>query len=85
MSIEQHLRECVKCDVCVESLGLTFDAVALDKVPEPEPAYWAYFARNVRNRAKSRAESRRALPEIIRGLRGRGYEFVTVSELLAVQ
>jgi len=31
---------------------------------------------------KSRAETRKALPEIIDRLRQTGYEFVTVSELL---
>jgi peptidoglycan-N-acetylglucosamine deacetylase len=33
----------------------------------------------------SRRESLRAVPEIIRGLKGRGFRFVTVSELLALQ
>jgi peptidoglycan/xylan/chitin deacetylase (PgdA/CDA1 family) len=31
----------------------------------------------------SRAESRRAVPAIVHGLRQRGYRFVTVSELMA--
>jgi chitin deacetylase len=33
---------------------------------------------------EGRTESRRALPGVIRGLQDRGYEFVTVSELLAL-
>lgn len=32
---------------------------------------------------RSRAESRRAVPAIVHGLRARGYRFVTVSELMA--
>lgn len=33
----------------------------------------------------SRAESRRAVPAIVRGLRARGYRFVTVSELMTLE
>ena len=57
--IERHLEQCPACAACVEALRRTFDAVGADKVPEPEPAYWAYFAQNVRKRAESRADSRR--------------------------
>jgi peptidoglycan/xylan/chitin deacetylase (PgdA/CDA1 family) len=35
--------------------------------------------------AKDRTASRKALPDIIEGLQERGYRFVTVSELLALQ
>ncbi len=34
--------------------------------------------------AEGRAETRRALPAIIRGLKARGYRLVTVSELVAL-
>jgi hypothetical protein len=58
-SIARHLEECPVCRASVESLRLVLDAAGSDKVPEPEPAYWAYFAQNVAGRVKSRAESRR--------------------------
>ncbi len=58
-SIERHLGECPACRAAVESLRLALGAAVSDRVPEPEPAYWAYFARNVRKRAESRVESRR--------------------------
>jgi hypothetical protein len=57
--IEKHLAECRSCAAYVESLNRAFDAVSADKVPEPGPAYWAYFAANVTNRAAARAESRK--------------------------
>jgi hypothetical protein len=31
----------------------------MDKAPEPEPAYWAYFASNVKRRVQDRAEKRK--------------------------
>ncbi len=57
--IEEHLAECRSCAAYAESLRRAFDAVSADRIPEPEPAYWAYFARNVKNRAAARAESRK--------------------------
>jgi len=58
-SIEGHLEECPACKASVESLRRVLDAAGADRVPEPEPAYWAYFAQNVTSRVKSRADSRK--------------------------
>lgn len=57
--IERHLEECPACRASVESLRRVLDAAGSDKVPEPDPAYWAYFSRNVASRVRSRAESRK--------------------------
>ena len=58
-SIQAHLEECPACGAAVESLRRALGAAASDRVPEPEPAYWAYFAGNVRSRVASRAESKK--------------------------
>lgn len=57
--IEEHLAECPSCTARVESLRRAFGAVSVDRAPEPEPAYWAYFAEKVKSRAAARAESRK--------------------------
>ena len=58
-SIEKHIEECPACAVSVGALRRTLEVAAMDRVPEPEPAYWAHFAGNVENRVRSRAESRK--------------------------
>ncbi|MGD9140409.1 MAG: zf-HC2 domain-containing protein [bacterium] len=57
--IEEHLKVCPHCRAQVESLKRTLDIAAIDRVPEPEPAYWEHFAGNVRHRIRDRAESRK--------------------------
>ena len=59
VDIERHLEECPSCAACVASLRRALEAASSDRVPEPEPAYWAYFTGNVRSRAKARVESRK--------------------------
>ena len=59
VDIERHLEECPSCAACVASLRRALEAASSDRVPEPELAYWAYFAGNVRSRAKARVESRK--------------------------
>lgn len=58
-AIERHLEECPACRTYVELLRRTLGAASADEVPEPDPAYWAYFAQNVKRRAESRAGSRK--------------------------
>lgn len=57
--IEKHLKECSECRAQIESLKHTLHVAAMDRVPEPEPAYWEHFAGNVRHRIRDRAESRK--------------------------
>ncbi len=57
--IEEHIRRCPACRGRVESLRRTLDLAAMDRVPEPVPAYWEHFAAGVRHRIRSRAESRK--------------------------
>jgi hypothetical protein len=57
--IEQHINDCPECAAAVGALRHTLDAAAADRVPEPEPAYWAHFAGNVRRRVRDGAERRK--------------------------
>lgn len=57
--IEEHIRQCPECGAAIDSLRRTLDIAALDRVPEPEPAYWAHFAGNVAHRIRDRAERRK--------------------------
>lgn len=58
VAIEAHLRACPSCASYVESLRRTFSLLGQDTVPEPVPAYWAYLAQSVRQRAGSRHRRR---------------------------
>lgn len=57
--IEEHIGKCPACAASVEALRRALDIAAMDGVPEPEPAYWAHFAANVKHRVRDRAESRK--------------------------
>jgi hypothetical protein len=58
-SIEEHMGECPSCAASVQALRRALEVASMDSIPEPGPAYWAHFARNVKNRVRSRAEARK--------------------------
>jgi hypothetical protein len=55
----RHLEGCPECAAREASLRRALDLAGADTVPQPDPAYWAYFAGNVRKRIGTRSASRR--------------------------
>jgi hypothetical protein len=56
--IEDHLAGCDACRAYLASIEQAFRVLRDDEVPEPPPAYWAYFEKSVRQRIASRKRHR---------------------------